>query len=103
MITFLMVFFIVCFPKELSSAKMSLLKDNSTVDVVGDVLVIRPMGLIELALNSLFFVISLPVTLPLKETKDTEEWLVKDTYNFCFNRRLGERISDFPFGFHDKR
>jgi hypothetical protein len=29
--------------------------------------------------------------------------LIKDTYNFYFNRRLGERISDFPFWFHGKR
>jgi len=101
-ITFLMVSFILLSFNGPLFANDNPLGKPSTVDVVGDILVIRPVGFIELAFNSLFFVISLPVTIPLKETKETEEWLIKDTYNFCFTRRLGERISDFPFWFHGK-
>ncbi len=91
-----------------SFAGLLFANDNSSAkpplkDILGDLLCIRPVGAIEIAFNSLFFVISLPVTIPLKETKCTEEWLIKDTYNFYFNRRLGERISDFPFWFHGKR
>jgi hypothetical protein len=103
MITFLMVSFTVLSFNGLLFADDDPFGKPSTVDVVGDILVIRPVGCIEIAFSSLFFVISLPATIPLKETKDTEEWLIKDTYNFYFNRRLGERISDFPFWFHGKR
>jgi len=90
MITFLTVSFFV-----LSFSGLLFADDNpfgkpSAVDVVGDVLVIRPVGMIEIAFNSLIFVISLPVTIPLKETKYMEEILIRDPYNFYFNRRLGE-------------
>ena len=64
----------------------------SVKDILEDVLCYRPVGGIELAFNSLFFVISLPVTIPLKETKYTEEVLIRDTYNFYFNRGLGEPL-----------
>ena len=102
MITFLMVSFIVLFFSGLLFADDNPFGEPSTVNVVADILVIRPVGCIEIVRNSLFFVLSLPVTVPLKETKQTREWLIKDTYNFYFNRRLGERISDFPFWFHGK-
>ncbi len=64
----------------------------SVGDILGDVLVIRPLGFIEIAVNSFFFVISLPVTIPLKETGYAEEWLIKEPYDFYFNRRLGEPL-----------
>jgi len=41
--------------------------DLSPPEVVLDVLWVRPLGFIEIAFNSLFFVISLPVTVPLKK------------------------------------
>ena len=102
MITFLMISFFVLSFSALLFADDNSFGKPSTKDILEDVLCYRPVGFIELAFNSLFFVISLPVTIPLKETKETEEWLIKDTYNFCLTRRLGERISDFPFWFHGK-
>ena len=102
MITFLMVSFLV-----LSFSTPLFADDNSfgkpsTVDVLGDALVIRPVGCIELAFNSLFFVLSLPVTIPFNETKYTKEWLIKDTYNFYFDRKLGEPLGGKPNG-HGKK
>ena len=61
-------------------------------DILGDVLCIRPLGAIELAFNSFFFVISLPVTIPLKKTKEAEEFFLKEPYRFYFNRGLGEPL-----------
>ena len=81
----------------LSFSGLLLADDNSfgkpsVGEVLGDVLVIRPVGFIEIAFNSLFFVLSLPVTIPLKETKYVEEILIRDPYNFYFNRQLGEPL-----------
>ena len=92
MITVLMVFSFVfsfnglLFANDNSSAK------PSTKDILGDVLCIRPLGALEIAFNSLFFVISLPVTIPLKKTNEAEEFLIKEPYNFYFNRGLGEPL-----------
>jgi len=64
----------------------------SVGDVLGDVLCIRPLGAIELAFNSVFFLVSLPVTLPLKKTKEAEAFFIKDPCHFYFNRGLGESL-----------
>jgi len=92
MIIFVMVFSIV-FP----SSGFVFADDNSfgkpsVGDVLGDVLCIRPLGLIEITFNSVFFVVSLPVTIPLKKTNEAEAFFIKDPYNFYFNRGLGEPL-----------
>ena len=92
MITFLMVsFFVWSFSTPLFADDNSFGKP-STKAILEDVLCYRPVGFIEIAFNSLFFVISLPVTIPLKRTDEAKEWLIKGTYNFYFNRRLGEPL-----------
>jgi len=89
--------FLAVFCLVFSFSGLLLANDNSSAkpsvkDILGDLLCIRPLGAIEMAFNSLFFVMSLPVTIPLKETKDAEEYLIKDPYNFYFNRGLGEPL-----------
>ncbi len=64
----------------------------SVKDILEDVLCYRPLGFIEITVNSLFFVISLPITIPLGDAKYAEEWLIRDPFNFYFNRRLGEPL-----------
>jgi uncharacterized membrane protein len=90
MITFLIVCFFVLSFNGLLFANDNLLGKPSVGDVLGDVLCIRPLGFVEIAFNSLFFVISLPVTIPLKKTNEAEAFFIKDPYNFYFNRKLGE-------------
>jgi uncharacterized membrane protein len=92
MIIFLMVPFFVLSFNGLVFADDNSLGKPSVGDVLGDVLVIRPVGFIEIAFNSLFFAVSLPITTPLKETKYVEEIFIRDPYNFYFNRRLGEPL-----------
>ncbi len=68
--------------------------EPSAGDVIRDVLCIRPLGFIELAFNSLFFAVSLPITIPLKKTNEAEQFLIKDPYNFYFNRGLGAPLGE---------
>ncbi len=90
--TFLMVSVFVLSLSGFLSAEDNSFGKPSVGDVLGDILVIRPVGCIEIAFNSLFFVVSLPVTIPLKEAKYMEGWLIKDTYDFYFDRKLGEPL-----------
>ena len=62
----------------------------SVPDIVGDVLWIRPWGFIATGLQAIAYVISLPVTTHLNKTKEAEEFLIQDPYNFYFKRPLGE-------------
>ena len=64
--------------------------DPSVADIVGDVLWIRPWGFLGTAFEAIAYVVSLPVTTHLKKTKEAEEFLIQDPYNFYFKRPLGE-------------
>jgi hypothetical protein len=91
-IIFLLVFFILFSFRGFVFANDNSFGKPSVGDVLGDVLCIRPLGAIELAFNSVFFVISLPITMPLNKTKEAEGFFIKDPYNFYFNRGLGEPL-----------
>lgn len=91
------VIFAIVFSSAFSFNGLVFANDNSfgkpsVGDVLGDVLCIRPLGFIEIAVNSLFFVISLPVTIPLRKTDEAKQFLIKDPYHFYFNRGLGEPL-----------
>jgi hypothetical protein len=64
--------------------------DLSGAEVVGDVLWVRPLGILQTALQAPAFVISLPVTIPLKKTEEAKEFLITYPYNYYFKRPLGE-------------
>jgi hypothetical protein len=90
----IMIFLIVSFLM-LSFTGPLFAKDESTADlsvpeVVLDVLWVRPIGLVQTALGAPFFVISLPVTIPLKKTGEAKEFLITYPFYYCFKRPLGE-------------
>ena len=92
MIIGFMVLFLVCSFNGLLFADDGSSTKPSTKDILGDLLCIRPLGSIEIAFNSLFFALSLPVAVPLKKTKEAEKFLIKDPYHFYFDRGLGEPL-----------
>ena len=58
-------------------------------EIVGDILWLRPIGFIGTVISASAYVISLPVTIPNKESQETMESLVKDYSYFTFERPLG--------------
>ena len=70
-------------------------KDNSwgnpsICEVAGDILVIRPLGLVRIGIEAVAFVVSLPVTIPLKNVQGATEFLIEDPYDFTFKRPPGK-------------
>jgi hypothetical protein len=89
-IIFLMVSFLV-----LSFTGAPFAKDESTADlsvpeIVGDVLWVRPIGLVQTAFGAMSFVISLPVTIPLKKMGEAKEFLITYPFYYYFKRPLGK-------------
>jgi hypothetical protein len=89
-IIFLMVSFLV-----LSFTGALFAKDESTADlsvpeIVGDVLWVRPIGLVQTAFGAMSFVISLPVTIPLKKMDEAKEFLITYPFYYYFKRPLGK-------------
>ena len=58
--------------------------------VVGDVLVLRPLGLVGTVLGSAAFVVSLPVTLPTHQVDKVGKVLVERPFNYTFERPIGQ-------------
>ena len=90
MIIFLMVSFFVFSFNGLLFAKDDSSEDLSTLEVVGDVLWVRPLGFMNIALGATVFVVSLPVTIPLKKTDEAKEFLITYPYYYYFKRPLRE-------------
>jgi hypothetical protein len=64
--------------------------DLSTPEVVGDLLWVRPLGAMKVGLGAIFYVISLPVTMPLKKADEAKEFLITYPYYYYFKRPLRE-------------
>ncbi len=90
MTTFLMVFFFVLSFNGFVLAKEEPVGDLTTPEVVGDLLWVRPLGLMHVGLGAMFYVISLPVTLPLKKAEEAKEFLITYPYDYYFKRPLRE-------------
>lgn len=65
-------------------------RDLSPAEVVGDFVWVRPLGILQTALQTWAFVISLPVTTPLKKTQEAKEFLITYPYYYYIKRPLRE-------------
>ena len=90
MIIVLMVSFLVLSFNAFVFAKDEPVGDLSTPEVVGDLLWVRPLGFMNVGLGAMFYVISLPVTIPLKKADEAKEFLVTYPYYYYFKRPLRE-------------
>jgi hypothetical protein len=87
---FLMVSFFVFSFTGLLFAKDDSSGDLSTPEVVADLLWGRPLGFMNVGLGAMFYMISLPVTMPLKKADEAKEFLVTHPYDYYFKRPLRE-------------
>ena len=86
----LMIVFIVFVSNGLLFAEDDFSGDLSMPEVVGDLLWVRPLGVMRIAMGATVFVISLPVTLPLKKADEAKEFLITYPYYYFIKRRLRE-------------
>ena len=90
MIIFLMVSFFVLSFNMFVFAKDEPVGDLSTPEVIGDLLWVRPLGFMNVGLGAMFYVISLPVTIPLEKADEAKEFLITYPYDYYFKRPLRE-------------
>jgi len=89
-VIFLMVSFFMLSFNPFVFAKDESAGDLSAPEVVGEVLWVRPLGFMNLGLGAMFYVISLPVTVPLKNADAAKEFLITYPYYYYFKRPLRE-------------
>ncbi len=90
-----MIFFLTTFFFMLSFCSFAFAMDEpagdlSTPEVVGDLLWVRPLGFMQVGLGAMFYVISLPVAMPLKKADAAKEFLVTYPSYYYFQRPLRE-------------
>jgi hypothetical protein len=88
--TFLTVFFFVLSFSEFAFAKDEPVGDLSTPEVVADLLWVNQLGFLHVGLGAIAYVISLPVTIPLKKTDEAKEFLITYPYHYFYKRPLRE-------------
>ncbi len=90
MVIFLMVsFFVLSFNAYVFGADEPA-GDLSTPEIVGDLLWVRPLGFMNVGLGAMAYIISLPVTIPLKKADEAKEFLITYPYYYYFKRPLRE-------------
>ncbi len=89
-ILFLAVSFFVVSLNAFVFAKDEPAGDLSTPEVVGDLLWVRPLGFMHIGLGAMFYVLSLPVTTPLKKADEARESLITYPFYYYFKRPLRE-------------
>ena len=62
----------------------------SGTEIIFDLAIARPLGLVGVALGTTIFVASLPFTVAVGRVDDTADALVAEPYNFTFVRDLGD-------------
>jgi len=62
---------------------------GSAEAMIGDLLIIRPIGIAVTAVGTVVFIVSLPFSVPGGNTKDAFQRLVVDPAKFTFKRPLG--------------
>lgn len=68
--------------------------DRKGGDMVVDALIVRPMGLVGLALGAVTWVVALPFTIPSGSVDAASENLVMKPVRYTFQRPLGEVQSE---------
>jgi hypothetical protein len=59
-------------------------------NIIGDMVILRPIGVCTLVIGTAFFIVTLPIAAISQSTKQTAEVLVVDPFKFTFTRPLGE-------------
>jgi len=89
-IIFLMAFFCMVCSDACVFAADEPTGDLSTPEVVGELLWVRPLGFMNVGLGAIFYVISLPVTLPLRKADEAKKFLITYPYEYHIKRPIGK-------------
>ncbi len=63
---------------------------DDAANVIGDAMLLRPLGVVALTGGLIVYVVSLPIAAITKSTDKTYEALVKEPYEYVFVRPIGE-------------
>jgi len=74
----------------IAGATSSFAKEPTAMEIVPDVLLVRPVGLASIVVGSVIFVISLPVAIPTGSVGNVGRRLVADTVEYTFVRPVGD-------------
>ena len=72
------------------TSSMSFAQNTKEGNIIGDALIVRPLGLVSIVAGTAVFVVSLPFALITKDVPKTAKQLVIDPFNYTFDRPIGD-------------
>jgi len=84
------VLFLCQGPTVLAQERIKELDDDKAAYMMGDLAVMRPLGIAATAVGSVFYVLSLPFSLAGGNEAEARQKLVKDPAGYTFMRPLGD-------------
>ncbi|MHB8139079.1 MAG: hypothetical protein ACYDGO_11935 [Smithellaceae bacterium] len=84
-----LIAFLVVFALILSTAPVSAY-ETSDIDIIPDVLLVRPIGIVAVAVGAVVFVLALPFSLPSRSVNVVGQRLVSDPAEFVWCRPVGD-------------
>jgi hypothetical protein len=83
-----MISLVVCFL--LLNATAAFAAETDDLMLVGDLVFVRPLGIVATVMGSAVFFVSLPFTIPSGSVLHTGDVMVGEPFNFTFRRPLGD-------------
>jgi len=77
-------------PTVLAQERIKALDDDKAGYMMGDLVVMRPLGIAATVVGSVFYVLSLPFSLAGGNEEEARQKLVKDPAGYTFTRPLGD-------------
>lgn len=72
-------------------------RESASLDIMADLLVMRPVGFIALIGGSLAYILTYPAAAVTKSVERSRQAFVTDPYNYTFVRPLGDIRGDAQF------
>jgi hypothetical protein len=72
------------------SSTVAFAENTQEGNIIGDALIIRPLGLVSIVAGTAVFVVSLPFAAITKSVPKTAKQLVVDPFNYTFDRPMGD-------------
>lgn len=69
--------------------------EPSGAEIMLDIILIRPLGIVATAIGGVVFLVGLPFTLPTSSVKVSAEKLVADPFYYTFSRPVGDIDSEY--------
>lgn len=84
-----LIVFLIVFALIMSATPVVAAAEPTDIDIISDVLIVRPVSIVATVVGSVVFVVALPFSIPSGSVGVVGQRLVADPFNYTFVRTVG--------------